>query len=323
MTTRIALVGLGGPTAATYLECLRQMPEVLPAAVVEPQSRPGTDQGSWLQAVATFPHHRDLLERFPADGMVICDSGGCRKGTAVDCIRAGKAILCESPIAEALLEAREIWAISQAHEVLFGVCFPIRSSKACSRIRKRILEGRLGNPLTVRVRRPEGGGAAPLSGDPCGDGGGPWIHPGTALVDSLRWLLSGEFTLVTLMGSGDKAGDGSGWLRLEMNQGSVAIMEASLMDPPGVVRIAGAVWLEICGPRGRVELELFTGADSDGSAPDSDSPAETPIGRMLANFVEAVRGRTPIAAGGTDGLRAMEVVQAARRAWRYRTAVVL
>ncbi len=323
MTTRIALVGLGGPTAATYLECLRRMPEVLPAAVVEPRSCPGTDQGARLEGVATFPRHRDLLERFPADGMVICGSGGCRKGTVVDCIRAGKAILCENPIAETLLEARQIWAISQAHEVLFGVCFPIRSSSACSRARKRILEGSLGNPLTVKVRRSEGGGAGASSGDPFGDGGGPWIHPGTALVDSLRWLLGGEFTLVTLMGSTDKAGDGSGWLRLEMNHGSVAIVDGSLMDPPGVVRMADAVLLEISGTRGRLDLELFTGADSAGSDPDSDSPAETPIRPMLANFVEAVRGRTRIAAGGTDGLRAMEVVQAARRAWRYRTAVVL
>lgn len=322
MTTRIALVGLGGPNAATYLECLRRMPEVLLAAVVEPRTCPGADRGARLQGVATFPHHRDLLQQFPADGMVICDSGGRRKGTVVDCIRAGKAILCENPISEALLEAREAWAISQAHDVLFGVCSPIRLSSACSRVRKRILEGSLGNPLTVRVLRSEGG-AGSSSGDPSGDGGVSWIHPGTALVDSLRWLLGGEFTLATVRDSGDGAGDGSGWLRLEMNHGSVAMVEGSLMDPPGVVRMAGAVWLEICGPRGRQDLELFAGADSAGSDPGWDAPGETPIRRMLGNFVEAVRGRTRIAAGGMDGLRAMEVVQAARRAWRYRTVVVL
>ena len=322
MTTRIALVGLGGPTAGTYLECLRPMPEVRLAAVVEPSSCPRAGPGAALQGLATFPDHRDLLERFPADGMVICASGGGRKQAVVDCIRSGKAILCENPIAEALLEARRIWALSQAHEVLFGACFPIRCSTAWMGARERIQKGRLGNPLTVRVRRSEGDGGS-SSGDPSGDGGGRWIHPGTALVDALRWLSGGEFTRVTAMGSGDGPGACSGWLRMEMNHGSRVSLEGSLMDPRGVVRMAGAVWLEISGPRGRLDLELLAGLDSAGSDPDCDRSGETPIGRMLANFVEAVRGRTRIAAGGMDGLRAIEVVEAARRAWKYRTAVVL
>ena len=322
MTTRIALVGLDGPTAPTYLECLRRMPEVLPAAVVEPSCCPGAGPGAALQGVATFPDHRDLLERFPAQGVVICDSGGGRKQAVVDCIRSGKAILCENPIAEALPEAREIWALSQAHDVLFGTCFPVRLSSECSRVRKRILQGSLGNPLTVKVREPErGAGSSP--GNPCGDGGGRWIHPGTALVDALRWLSGGEFTRVTVMGSGDGAGAGPGWLRLEMNHGSRVSLEGSLVGPRGVVRMAGAVWLEISGPRGRLDLELLAGLDFAGSDPDRDRPGETPIGRMLANFVEAVRGRARVAAGGMDGLRAIEVVEAARRAWKYRTAVVL
>lgn len=322
MTTRIALIGLDGPTAGAYLECLKRMPEVRPAVAAEPAFRLGADQGEKLQGVATFPHHRNLLERFPAEGVVICDSGGRRKEAVVDCVRAGKAILCESPISEALVEAREIWAVSQAHDVLFGVCFPIRLSSACGQVRKRILEGSLGNPLTVKVREPERGAGFSSGGSPRRVGG-PWTHPGTALVDAMRWLLDGEFTLVRVMGSGDGTGECSAWLRLDMNHGSVVTMERSLVDPVGVVRMAGALCLEISGPRGHLDLELFAGADSTGLDPGCDRSEETPIGRMLANFVDAVRGRARVAAGGMDGLRAIEVVEAARRAWKYRTAVVL
>ena len=95
------------------------------------------------------------------------------------------------------------------------------------------------------------------------------------------------------------------------------------MDPPGGVKMEGEVCLEIRGPRDRLDLELFAVADSAGLDPGCSRSKETPIRRMLANFVEAVRGRTRIAAGGMDGLRAIEVVDAARRAWKYRTAVVL
>jgi len=322
MTTRLALVGFGGPTAGIYLECLRQMPDVLLAAVVEPGSCPSMQTDGEFHGVATFPHHRILLEQFPAEGMVICDSGDRRRETVVDCVRAGKPILCDDPISEALVEAREMWAVSQAHDVLFGVCFPVRMSSTCSRVRKRILQGSLGNPLTVSVRQSEGNRGL-SSEDPSGGDSGFRTNPGTALVDTLRWLLGGEFTLVAVMGPGEGTGDCSARLRLEMNHGSVVTVERSLMDPPGVVTMANAVCLEICGPRGRLDLELFAGADFAGLDPGCDGSEETPIRRMLANFVAAVRGRERVAAGGMDGLRAMEVVEAARRACKYRTAVVL
>lgn len=298
------------------------MSEVLLAAVVQPGSRPSMETGGKFHGVATFPHHRILLEQFPAEGMVICVSGDRRKETVLDCVRAGKPILCENPISEALVEAREMWAISQAHDVLFGVCFPVRMSSACSRVRKRILQGSLGNPLTVTVRKSEGNSGL-SSDDTSGGDSGLRTNPGTALVDTLRWLLGGEFTSVTVMGSGDGTRECSACLRLEMNHGSVVTMERSLMDPPGVVRMANAVCLEVCGPRGRLDLDLFAGADFAGLDTGCHRSKETPIGRMLANFVEAVRGRAPVAAGGMDGLRAIEVVDAARRAWKYRTAVVL
>lgn len=298
------------------------MPDVQLAAVVEPESCPSVEPGGKFHGVATYPCHRSLLEQFPAEGMVICDLGGRRKETVADCLRAGKPILCETPISEALVEAREMWAISQAHDVLFGVCFPARLSSSCSRVRTRILQGSLGNPLTVRVLKSHGINrlsSRDFSGGDCG----LRANPATALVDALRWLLDGEFTLATVMRSGEGTGECSVWLRLEMNHGAVVTMERSLMDPPGVVRTAGAVRLEIRGPRDRLDLELFAGADSAGLDPGGDRSEETPIRRMLANFVEAVRGRTRIAAGGMDGLRAIEVVEAARRAWQYRTAVVL
>lgn len=298
------------------------MPEVLLAAVVEPESCLSMEPGGKFHGLATFPHHRILLEQFPADGMVICVSGDRRKETVVDCVRAGKPILCENPISEALVEAREMWAISQAHDVLFGVCFPVRLSSACRRIRKRILQGSLGNPLTVTVRKSDGSTGL-SSEDPSGGESALRANPGTALVDTLRWLLGGEFTLVSVMDSGDGMGERSAWLRLEMNHGSVVTVDRSLMDPLGAVKTAGAVSLEISGPLGRLDLESFADADSAGSDPGCDRSRETPIRRMLANFVEAVRGRAEVAAGGMDGLRAIEVAEAARRAWKYRTTVVL
>ncbi len=152
MTTRVALIGLDQLSAGLYLRHLRRMPGVLLTAVVEAQSYLLAAQGEWLQGVAAYSSHRNLLNQAAVDGVVICDASGCRKETVVDCARAGKSILCENPISEGLVEAREMWAISQAHDVLFGVCFPIRFCAAHGRIRQRVLEGSLGELLNIKVR---------------------------------------------------------------------------------------------------------------------------------------------------------------------------
>ena len=322
MTTKIALIGLAGSNAGTYLESLRRMPEVLLAAVVESSSCLSADLRRAIHGVVTYPHHRNLLERFPAEGMVICDSNDSRKEAVTDCVRAGKAILCETPISETLVEAREMWAVSQAHDVLFGVCYPIRLNSAYGRVRKRILSGSLGTPLTVKVRKSEGGERV-ASGDSCGGESDRWTHPGTALVDSLRWLLGGEFTLVSVMGSGDEVGDRSGWLKLEVNHGSAVTVESSLMVSIGVARVPEVLCLEISGPQGCLDMELFTGVNSDAFHPGCVRSKETPIQGMLTNFVQTIRGQAQIAAEGIDGLRAIEVVEAAQRAWKFRSTEVL
>ncbi len=322
MTTRVALIGLDQLSAGLYLRHLRRMPGVWLTAAVEAQSCLLAARGEWLQGVATYSSHRDLLNQAAVDGVVICDAGCHRKEIAVDCARAGKSILCENPISESVVEAREMWAISQAHDVLFAVCFPIRLSAVHGRIRQRVLEGNLGDLLKVKVRM-SGASSGAEARDSSSGKKIPRMRLDTTLIDTLRWLLAAEFTVVEVTEPGGAPHGRSGCLRLEMSNGVAVIVEGSRMHLPEAVTMPRSYCLEISGSGGHLDLDLISEASSIRSELDRDEPATAPTYRMLGNFVEAMQGRAQIAAAGTDGLRAIEVLEAARRAWEFRSAVAL
>ncbi len=145
----------------------------------------------------------------------------------------------------------------------------------------------------------------------------------TTLIDTLRWLLAAEFTLAEVTEPGGAPHGCSGCLCLEMSNGVVVTLESSLVRLPEGVKKTGNLRLEISGSRGHLELDLVPETDPVRSELERNEPATTPTYRMLDNFVKAIQGRARIAAAGTDGLRAIEVLEAARHAWEFRTAVAL
>ena len=260
--------------------------------------------------------------RQAVDGVVFCDVSGRRKESVVDCARAGKSILCKNPISRGLVEAREMWAISQAHGVLFGVCFPIRLSAAFGRTRQRVLEGDLGDLSKVRIRasgRPDG--ADP--GDSSSGDGVRRIRLDTSLIDALRWLLAAEFTVVEAAESGGAAPGSYGSLRFEMSNGVRVTLESRQVYFPESVENPGNWRLEISGNRGRMDLDLPAEENLVQYELELGAYVMSPTYRMLVNFVEAIQGRARIAAEGTEGLRSLEVLEAARRAWEFQTRVAL
>lgn len=86
-------------------------------------------------------------------------------------------------------------------------------------------------------------------------------------------------------------------------------------------------WVEITGSQGRVSFNFFKGASScdldierldDSSSSESDA-----VYSMLGNFVQAIHGRESISAAGIDGVKALEVFEAARKACGSENVVTL
>src|SRR5216683_5496424 len=70
-----------------------------------------------------------------------------------DCLRAGKHVLLEKPIAMELFEADELIAIAKRNNVKFTIGYSQRFNTKIAYAKKKIADGTLGRPVSVMVSR--------------------------------------------------------------------------------------------------------------------------------------------------------------------------
>jgi predicted dehydrogenase len=154
--------------------------------------------------------------------------------------------------------------------------------------------------------------------DPRLAGGGAVMDHTVHVVDALRWLLEAEFTRVFARAATrlyDLPVEDCGLLSMEMSNGAFVTLDTSWSRPNRSFPLWGDVSMSIIGSEGVLELELFPWTlsfYSEETGKHVAIPHDGDLNRaMLQNFVKAIRGEAVISANGEDGLRALEVVEAA------------
>jgi UDP-N-acetylglucosamine 3-dehydrogenase len=329
MTTRLALVSLEHVHAGHYLSCLRQVSGVELVAVAEADARRVSAHAGLLEGIRVVSDYQELLQPGALDGVLICSANSRHKQMVFDFARAGVPILCEKPIATKCLDAREMLAICEAHEVAFGVCFPMRFSEPLRQAKRLIEQEGLGRVLAVKATN-RGTMPGDWFVDPQLSGGGAVMDHTVHVVDALRWLFEAEFTRVFAHASHRFHAipvEDAGLLTLEMSNEVFATLDTSWSRPNKSFPIWGDVNLEIIGTGGVLNLELFPWTINHYSEPAGKHLADARDGdlslRMLENFAGAVQRQAKLSASGLDGLRALEVVEAAYRSIATRQAVLL
>jgi predicted dehydrogenase len=108
-----------------------------------------------------------------------------------------------------------------------------------------------------------------------------------------------------------------GLLTLEMSNEVFVTLDTSWSRPNRSFPIWGDVTIEIIGTHGVISLDLFPWTLNYYSESAGKHLADARDGdlslRMLENFVGMIEGRDRLSATGLDGLRALEVVEAAYR----------
>ena len=325
----LSIVGFEHVHAPHYLECLRGMRGVEVVALAEPDSTRLEPHARLLAGVPVYSDYRRMLQEVALHGVIICSANAKHKEPVIACARAGIPILCEKPLATKAIDAREMLAICTAHDVLLGMCFPARFSPALHQAKQLIHKGELGKVLAVKSTN-----HSTMPGDwfvdPQLAGGGAIMDHAVHVVDALRWLFEAEFT--QLFGHAatrlyDLSVEDVGLLTLEMSNEVFVTLDASWSRPKKSFPIWGDVSLAIIGTEGVLNLELFPWtlnnyAEDAGKhvviARDGDLNH-----RLLENFVKSISHETTISANGLDGLRALEVVEAAYKSITARKVAVL
>jgi myo-inositol 2-dehydrogenase/D-chiro-inositol 1-dehydrogenase len=320
----VAVIGCGDIAVSQHLPALGRDERFDVVAVTD------TVRERAERAAAQFsvPHVVDDVEQALAlepDAVVIATPPHVSPLVAGESLAAGAHVLCEKPIAVTLEAADELVEQVKATDRIFQVGFKNRFSPLTQGLRRLVADGRLGEPLLIRI------GAFDEAYRPADelhtnrirgflDHGPPIVHDGAHAADLLNWLL-GPPTVVSATAHRSRPSfpaPNYHCAAIEYADGSLAKLEVGWWFPH---MLAGEV--HVYGPGGVADLSrpgrylrFHDGQELQEERSKEDWQTVCFRGQLDA-FHEAIEGgpqRGADGAAGRDALRlTLAVVEAAQR----------
>ena len=321
MPTKIVLIGPN----QFHIDCIRNIPDVQLKAVVEENRRVVKGDNRLMEKGLTFSGYREVLTDEMSEGVIVCNTNEYCNEVLVQSARAGKSILC-APIFSHV-QARKIWTICQAYDVLLGVSFPHRLSLDQKVLRQTINKGELGSFQIINIIKRNN---SDLNSSRATSSSDVFYEIGIRinLIDTLRWLFDSEFTSVrsttmTTTGGMVKAEVGK-WI-LKMSNSCQVHCDFDLFIPSEEEKPYEMLEIEIIKSEGKPVLRfpLKTIFLENARKDECLNSSKDLISQVIKNFVRAIQGRQPIAATGLDMLRAHEVLEAIRLAKHSKNEVFI
>jgi predicted dehydrogenase len=274
----------------------------------------------------------DSLDAFLAevDVVDICTPGTVHKESVLAAAEAGKAIVCEKPLARHLADCQEMVQACERAGVPLFVAHVVRFFRQFEGAKAVIDRGDIGAPGVIRTVR---AGDFPRF-DPrntyYGDfdrSGGVILDVGIHDIDFQRWCC-GEVTRVFARGltfTGIPQRDHA-LITMRFASGAIGHIECSWTHPRGL----GHTRLEVAGDRGLIEWDsrsstpiraaLRPEAGSGGEVQQSSaSPLaahDDPFAAELAHFLDHLENGVPLRVTAHDGLMAVKIALAAMESVR-------
>jgi predicted dehydrogenase len=244
-----------------------------------------------------------------------------------DCLRAGKHVLLEKPIAMELFEADELIAIAKRNNVKFTIGYSQRFNTKIAYAKKKIADGTLGRTVSVMVSRhitrslgKRIAGRTRLS---------PAAMESTHDLDFVFWLLEpAKPTRVYAQGAYGFMKNVNGsfdimWSTVTMDDGTLVAIGGGWNLPPSYPNYC-ATWIEITGTEGSLFLDdtqrdNWLNTVSEGTQfPMSTMPGEQvdhvfagQMGPETLHFLESVMLDRPPMVSPESARRVMECYLAA------------
>ncbi|MGB9683005.1 MAG: Gfo/Idh/MocA family protein [bacterium] len=322
-----AILSFAHMHAYSYIECLREIPDVEIVAIADED----VDRGKALSdrySTRFYRDYEDLLKKEEIDFVVVCSENIKHRNMVIASAQAKKHILCEKPISTDIFSAKEMIKAAQDYGVQLQIAFPVRFSPVIRRVKGMIEKGDLGKILAFNCTN-HGKMPGGWFIDRALSGGGAIMDHTVHVMDILRWYLGCEASYVYAEGGTllhNISIDDVGLVNIAFENGVFAAIDTS-WSRPEVFPIWGDVNIELVAENGVVELEVFNQNDilySDRSRSISWISWGSNIDLlMVKGFIDAIRGNKPVEVTGYDGLKAMEVALASYRSIELKEPVSL
>ncbi len=317
---RVGVLSAAHGHAAGYLRHIRALADVT-VQFSDPNASPDepgrgrqlaeSTGASWVEDPA------ELLAT--SDAVVVCSENTRHHDDVMAALDQGCHVLCEKPMATTTADAVDMWRAADAAGLILGIAHPVRQSPAYRHLTARIESDALGTLLSVLGTN---NGMLPRDREwliqPEWSGGGAvvdhLVHC-TDLIDGVVGRAAVRVRAVTnriLEQEPPTEVETGGIVTIEYEDGVIASVDCS-WSQPRTAPTWGGLSLDVIGTTGRLRIDPFNlhvagHADSGpqwltyGSDMDAD---------MIANFVDAVRGRADIHADAVAGVRSVEIMAAA------------
>lgn len=275
------------------------------------------------------------------DFVDVCTLPELRLPVIEACVRFGRSVQVQKPIATDLTTARKMIEIAEKGSIVLGVVSQHRFDNASLFLSEAIAAGRMGRLLQcdcyVKWYRPPEYYARPGKGTWKSEGGGALINQGIHQVDLLRWFAGPAkrvFGAWQLGGLHKIEAEDSVSAVIEYASGATGVLQASTADWPGYPEK-----IEIHGTQGSATItgDRLTGWDvkQDVGPPPPLSPAIQsgasdpmaislqPFERQFLDFAAAIREKRQPLVSGEEGFRTLEIVDAIYRSCRTQQPVSL
>lgn len=317
---RLGILSAAHLHADAYLGILAALPGVELAGLWDDDAARGRAAAA-SHGIAFVATEAALLDR--VEGVIIASVNSEHRRLVELAAAAGAHVLCEKPLATRVEDARTMVAACAAAGVRLMTAFPMRFSPVIRALEDSLRAGTLGEIVCL-----EGVNTGEMPDihrawfvDPVLAGGGAVMDHVVHLADLARWLLGSEVVEVYAVANRilqerfDPVETG-GLVSLRFANGAFATIDCSWSKPRSYPTWGG-LSIEVVGTKGvvtadafRQHLVLYGTREAGISWPFWGSD---PNVGMLIEFVAAIREDREPAVTGLDGLRAVEIVEAAYR----------
>jgi UDP-N-acetyl-2-amino-2-deoxyglucuronate dehydrogenase len=320
----IAVIGSSGHAARVAAPTIEAAPGARLAGVLG--STPERARAlSERHGCGVYRELRELCEDGSLAAVWIAGPNDRHAEHAVSCLRAGKHVLLEKPMATSASDANELAALATRSALTLTVGFQHRFRPAHAWIRAALADGFLGRPYLLRVHRfwpfpyfAEMPADPALSWRSSLEGSGGWVlnDIGAHLIDLALWLLDTPAQLAYARTSNlrfhEASAEDTALLVLDTEIGATVTVETSNATAsfPGTIEIHGADgWIRADGTfddggmvlthRGRREFGRVSG--------------EQVASAELDDFLAAIRGERAVGASPEQAALTVAIVEQAVR----------
>ena len=327
---KVAIIGLGGignTHATVYTE--NEASQLLAVCDMDKER---ADKAAARFGVKAYYSVADLIQNEPLDSVSVTtagpENGGHHYEPVMECLEVGLNVLCEKPISNDIVKAREMVAKADEKEVYFGINLNHRFVPPAATAKSWVDEGKLGDLLLINMTM--------WIGNP--NETSPWfhmraLHPHS--LDIMRYYCGDVKRVQAFMNNAPgRVCYSNAQVNLEFENGVVGHLTGSYDTNPRhnlerceVMGTEGRFVLDNCYeeltlyPRRSDELTVIRNSIMGGLSGFSATFTNR-INRWIEQ-VDAGVARDEIDASGHDGLAVQEIIEGAIRSYETGTVVDL